>query len=230
MRTLTQPLRRLASRLGSLANLNSSLLAGVLSLGMLMPASANPIASDEVSVSPLLNGETIPDVRLSDSKGKTVSLKALTESKPTVFFFYRGGWCPFCNNQLGQLKEIEPKLIELGYQLVGISPDSPEKLAASAGERKLDYLLLSDANMEAAKAFGLAFFTSEKTTQTYLSRMKLENPLFKTPEGDERLVLPVPAVYIADKEGLIHFQYVNPNFRVRPAPKLILTAAELTIQ
>ncbi|WP_372871928.1 peroxiredoxin-like family protein [Shewanella sp.] len=230
MRTLTQPLRLLTSRPDSAANLSTHLLAAVLSLGLLMPASANPIAKDEVSVSPLLNGEVIPDIKLSDSKGKTVSLKALTESKPTVFFFYRGGWCPFCNNQLGQLKEIEPKLIELGYQLVGISPDSPEQLSASAGERQLDYLLLSDANMEASKAFGLAFFTSEQTTQTYLNRMKLENTLFKTPQGDERLVLPVPAVYIADKKGLIHFQYVNPNFRVRPAPRLILTAAELALQ
>ncbi|ABL99014.1 peroxiredoxin-like family protein [Shewanella amazonensis] len=210
--------------------LTLSLLTCLLSAVLIQPAMANPIATDEVSVAPLMNGETIPDIQLTDSKGKSVSLKALSTEKPTVFFFYRGGWCPFCNNQLGQLKEIEPKLIELGYQLVGISPDSPEKLAAAAGERKLDYLLLSDANMEAAKAFGLAFFTSEKTTQTYLSRMKLENPLFKTPEGDERLVLPVPAVYITDTQGLIHFQYVNPNFRVRPAPKLILTAAELARQ
>ncbi|MCL2917424.1 peroxiredoxin-like family protein [Shewanella litorisediminis] len=212
------------------ARLTFSLLACILSLGLIQPGLANPIAADEVSVAPLLNGETIPDIQLTDSKGQSVSLKALSAEKPTVFFFYRGGWCPFCNNQMGQLKEIEPRLIELGYQLVGISPDSPEKLAAAAGERKLEYLLLSDANMEAAKAFGLAFFTSEKTTQTYLSRMKLENPLFKTPEGDERLVLPVPAVYITDTQGLIHFQYVNPNFRVRPAPRLILTAAELARQ
>lgn len=210
-------------------SLSSTLFASVLALGLSLPVMAEPIAADEVSVAPLLNGEYIPDVSLTDSKGKQVSLKALASSKPTVFFFYRGGWCPFCNNQLGQLKEIEPKLIELGYQLVGISPDSPEKLAASAGERKLDYLLLSDANMEASRAFGLAFFTSEKTTKTYLGRLKLDNPLFKTPEGEERLVLPVPAVYITDTDALIQFQYVNPNFRVRPAPKLILAAAEVAL-
>lgn len=205
----------------------SHLMLPLLALLLSAKLFANPIAADAESVSPLLNGEQIPAVMLKDSSGKVVELKNLIAQKPTVLFFYRGGWCPYCNNQLGQLKEIEPKLIELGYQLVGISPDSPEKLAASAGERKLDYLLLSDANMDAARAFGLAFFTSKQTSDAYLARMKLENPLFTTPEGEPRLVLPVPAVYIADKEGLVHFQYVNPNFKVRPAPELILTAAKL---
>jgi peroxiredoxin len=130
---------------------------------------------------------------------------------------------------MGQLKAIEPKLIELGFQLVGISPDTPEKMRASMTEKKLDYLLLSDASMAASQAFGLAYYTSEKVTQTYQTKLNVDNTLFTTPQGDKRLVLPVPAVYVADKTGLIHFQYVNPNYKVRPAPELILTAAALLV-
>ncbi|WP_275659039.1 hypothetical protein [Shewanella sp. Isolate8] len=37
----------------------------------------------------------------------------------------------------------------------------------------------------------------------------------------------MPAVYITDKTGLVHFQYINPNYKVRAEPKLILTAASL---
>jgi hypothetical protein len=81
--------------------------------------------------------------------------------------------------------------------------------------------------MLASQAFGLAFYTSEKVTETYTARLNLENPLWITPEGAKRLVLPVPAIYISDDKGLIHFQYINPNYKVRPAPKLILTAASL---
>jgi hypothetical protein len=64
---------------------------------------------------------------------------------------------------------------------------------------------------------------------TYLMELvlKLDDLLKVTPEGDKRLVLPVPAIYISDAKGLVHFQYVNPNFRVRPAAKLIETAASL---
>ncbi|ESE40137.1 peroxiredoxin-like family protein [Shewanella decolorationis] len=201
--------------------LTTSLLLGSFS------TLAQPIAKDEYSVSPLLNGEQIPAITLQDMNGQSVDLAKLTAQKPTIFFFYRGGWCPFCNNQMGQLKAIEPKLIDMGFQLVGISPDTPAQLKASAAKNELKYQLLSDEKMQAAQAFGLAFYTSKQVTDTYLSRLNLDNTLWTTPEGDKRLVLPVPAIYIADTQGLIHFQYVNPNYKVRPAPKLILTAASL---
>lgn len=190
-------------------------------------ANAKPIAIDENNISPLLNGHDIPDITLQTVEGNAVNLKELVSQKPTVFFFYRGGWCPFCNIQMGQLKEIEPKLIEMGMQLVGISPDSPAQLKASMTEAKLDYLLLSDADMEAAKAFGIAFFTSEKVTSMYKKKLNVGNKLFKNAEGQERLVLPVPAIYISDKQGLIQFMYANPNYKVRPAPELIMSAASL---
>ncbi|MCT7946656.1 peroxiredoxin-like family protein [Shewanella septentrionalis] len=188
---------------------------------------AQPIAKDEYSVSPLLNGEQIPAITLQDMNGQSVDLAKLTAQKPTIFFFYRGGWCPFCNNQMGQLKAIEPELLKMGFQLVGISPDTPAQLKASAAKNELKYLLLSDEKMLGAQAFGLAFYTSEKVTEIYTSRLHVDNPMWTTPEGAKRLVLPVPAIYISDDKGLIHFQYVNPNYKVRPAPKLILTAASL---
>ncbi|MGI2203295.1 peroxiredoxin-like family protein [Shewanella oncorhynchi] len=192
-----------------------------------LTAIAQPIARDEFSISPLLNGQQIPKVNLQDINDKTVDLAELTQKKPTIFFFYRGGWCPFCNNQMGQLKAIEPELLKMGFQLVGISPDTPAQLKASAAKNELKYLLLSDEKMLASQAFGLAFYTSEKVTETYTAHLNLENPLWITPEGAKRLVLPVPAIYISDDKGLIHFQYINPNYKVRPAPKLILTAASL---
>ncbi|PMG42405.1 alkyl hydroperoxide reductase [Shewanella sp. 10N.286.52.B9] len=192
-----------------------------------LPSMAKPIASDEYHVMPLMNGQQIPNLDLKDVAGNKVNLLALTAAKPTIFFFYRGGWCPFCNVQMGQLKAIEPKLIEMGFQLVGISPDSPAKLKASMNDNKLDYLLLSDENMTASQAFGIAFYTSEKVTSMYRAKLSVENTLWTTPVGEQRLVLPVPAVYLADKTGLVHFQYINPNYKVRPAPELILTAAKL---
>lgn len=195
-----------------------------------LPIFAKPIALDELNVMPLMNGQTIPSASLKDLNGNSVDIAKLTAGKPSIIFFYRGGWCPFCNSQMGQLQAIEPQLLEMGYQLIGISPDTPEKLTASMTKQELSYTLLSDANLAASKAFGLAYFTSAKTTARYTSKMKLENKLWQTPTGESRLVLPVPAVYISDASGLVHFQYVNPNFRVRPAPELIITAAKLALK
>ncbi|MBW8183485.1 peroxiredoxin-like family protein [Shewanella nanhaiensis] len=203
----------------------TALLLCITSLSL--TATAKPIASDDLNVMPLMNGQMLPSAKVANLKGETLDLLILTQGKPSIIFFYRGGWCPFCNSQMGQLKEIEPKLIEMGFQLIGISPDSPEKLNASMIDQKLSYTLLSDTNLNAMQAFGLAYYTSEKTTERYMKKLKLDELLKVTPQGDKRLVLPVPAIYISDGTGLIHFQYVNPNFRVRPAPQLIEMAASL---
>lgn len=41
-----------------------------------------------------------------------------------------------------QLKAIEPELLKVGFQLVGISPDTPAQFKASAAKNELKYLLL----------------------------------------------------------------------------------------
>lgn len=56
--------------------------------------------------------------------------------------------------------------------------------------------------------------------------MGLENPLQKNKAGDARLVLPVPAIYLIDENGLVQFNYVNPNFKVRLDESVLLAAAK----
>ncbi|ASJ97717.1 peroxiredoxin-like family protein [Shewanella marisflavi] len=191
------------------------------------PVAVKPIAESPTTISPLLNGQQVPEVLVKDLLGETVELKQLLQGKPSVIFFYRGGWCPFCNAQMGQLQAIEGDLLKMGFQLIGISPDAPEELRASMTKNDLNYTLVSDADLNAMRAFGLAYFSSQSITERYMSKMQLNNRLWKNAAGEERLVLPVPAVYITDKTGLVHFQYLNPNYKVRADPKLILTAASL---
>jgi len=185
------------------------------------------IAEKADDVRPLLNGQTAPNIQVMTSEGKQVALKSLLAEKKTIMFFYRGGWCPFCNTQMGQLKAIEPRLNELGYQLIGVSTDSVKMLNKSIKSKSLQYELLSDFNSELSQAFGLAFFASEKVSKRYVSGMDLQNPLQKNKAGEDRLVLPVPAIYLFDKKGLVKFSYVNPNFKVRLAPELLLAAARV---
>lgn len=208
------------------------LLATLLLLLMSLPLTAEPvtvkpIAESPTTISPLLNGQQVPKVLVKDLQGETVELKQLFQGKPSVIFFYRGGWCPFCNAQMGQLQAIEGDLLKMGFQLIGISPDAPEELRASMTKNDLNYTLVSDADLNPMRAFGLAYFSSQSITERYMSKMQLNNRLWKNAAGEERLVLPVPAVYITDKTGLVHFQYLNPNYKVRAEPKLILTAASL---
>ena len=189
-------------------------------------APAKSIAESAEQVAPLLNGQMIPDVEVTTIDGGKASLPKFLDGQKTVLFFYRGGWCPFCNTQMGQLKAIEGQLKAMGFQLVGVSTDGPADLKKSIEKMDLGYQLVSDFDSKLSKAFGIAFFTSEKTTKRYLAGLNLANPLQKNAAGQERLVLPAPAVYVIDSKGLVQFNYVNPNFRVRLDEQVLLAAAK----
>jgi peroxiredoxin len=184
------------------------------------------IADNPQSVRPLLNGMTAPAVSLLDQQGKSVELLAELGKKPTVLVFYRGGWCPYCNTQLAGLREIEPKLNALGYQLIAISPQAPKAVADSQTSTKdaaLNYRLLSDQPLNVARAFGLAYYLDAKTTTLY----KGTYGITLTYDESGKAVLPVPAVYILNNKAEVQFSYVHINYKTRLQPELLLLAAKL---
>lgn len=189
--------------------------------------SATQIAEADINISPLLNGQKIPSVLTTTANNQEVDLLSLIKNKKTILFFYRGGWCPFCNTQMGQLKAIENELTQLGFQLIGISTDSVDDLKESIKDKSLNYQLVSDYNSKVSEQFGLAYFASKKVTDRYLSMIHLSNPLQKNKAGEARLVLPAPAIYVVDDKGLVQFSYVNINYKVRLDEQLLLLAAKL---
>jgi peroxiredoxin len=182
------------------------------------------IAADAEQVSPLLNGQFVPDVILQTAFGKDISLKTLVESKPSLILFYRGGWCPYCNRQMAGLIEYQQRIIELGYQIIAISADSPQRLQQQKTADEFDVVLLSDQNLLAIRAFGVGYFLDNQTADMYRDKL---GATLTTLEGSEKVVLPVPAAYIVDSSGLVQFQYVNPNYKVRVSPQLLYYAAKL---
>ncbi len=171
-------------------------------------------------ISPLLIGETIPDIRLQSVGGQTVSLSGEVAKKPTILVFYRGGWCPYCSRQLAELRTLEPDLEKMGYQLIAVSTDSPENLKSSLDKNQLNYTLLSDADVMGAKAFGLAF----KAPAAYGATLEKSS----NGKNTEKL-LPVPAVFLLNQQGVIKFEYINPNFKERMSGKLLKAAAEAAL-
>lgn len=178
-------------------------------------------------ISPLLVGETVPSVKLSSLEGKTIDILEKVKEKPSIIVFYRGSWCPFCNRQLSGLQKVEKDIADLGYQLIAISPDKAEKLQKVIDKNDLTYTLLSDSKMEVAKAFGVAFQLAEKTLGKYKTfGINLE----KASDGGNKNLLPVPSVFVLDKKGTIKFEYINPNYKERLNPDLLLFAAKLALE
>ena len=123
---------------------------------------------------------------------------------------------------MGQLRKIESQLTALGYQLVGVSPDQPEKLAAAIQKQNLTYSLVSDSEANGIKGFGIAFRVDDQTFEQY-KKFKIDLEEYS---GAKHHLLPVPAVFLIGKNGTILFQYVNPDYKVRLHPDVLLAAAK----
>lgn len=124
---------------------------------------------------------------------------------------------------MGQLREIEPKLSRLGFQLFGISPDRPAKIRESIEKHKLSFRLLSDSQMAAARAFRVAYKVDDAT----LKQLRDYNIDIEEASGEKHHLLPVPAVFVMGTNGLIQFEYVHPDYKVRIHPDLLLAAARV---
>lgn len=178
-------------------------------------------------ICPIQIGQALPHVVLKTSDNQPFDLNGAVAEKPTILIFYRGGWCMYCNMQLGQLQSIESDIIELGYQIIAVSPDRPELLKKHADEKGIKYLILSDSDMTAAKSFGIAFKLDEAIVTKYRSSYGIDV------EGDsdhKHHLLPVPSVFLIGTDGVILFSYVNPNYKVRIDPDLLLKAAEVNVK
>ena len=201
----------------------SLLITALLALSsQAIAATATNIANSAEQVSPLLPGLTIQNVDLKDQFGKSVSLGERFKEKTTVLIVYRGGWCPYCSRQLASVQKIEKQLADLNAQIIAISPDSPEKLAESKISSP-NYQLLSDDSLALSQQLGLAFYLDAKTAKIYRNKLGVN---FVSLDGEAKVALPVPAVFVVNTKGLIHFQYANPNYKVRLTEDLLLAAVK----
>lgn len=175
------------------------------------------------AIHPILIGSKVPELTLRTIDGELFNLNEAIRNKPTVLIFYRGGWCPYCNLQLGQIQEIEADIIKYGYQIIAISPDKPEKLIESIDKHKMNYLLLSDSNMSVAKAFGIAFNLDESIIKKY-EEYGID---LVDASGEKHYSLPVPSVFVIGTDGIVKFKYVNPNYKVRLDPNVLLSVVKV---
>lgn len=184
------------------------------------PEPSGLVPTKALNVEPLLIGESVPDLSVTDIEGHRQSLMELIAEKPSLIIFYRGGWCPYCSAHLSELASLEEEIYGLGYQILAISPDQPEFLRRSVEDQGLGYTLLSDSSMEVARAFGVAYRVDDET----VSSLKNNGMDIVQRSGHDHQQLPVPAVFITNPSGKILFQYVNPDYRERISGEILMAA------
>ncbi len=203
----------------------SGLIAAFLlltSFAAMAAGSREDIHTSADQVQPLLAGMKAPDFNVRDVEDNVFEFKAGQQDKPVVLTFFRGGWCPYCNLHLSEMRLAEKQLAEMGFDIWFISIDKPELLLESLADPDIGYMIYSDSSLDATRAYGLAFRVDDELNKRYLSyNIDLEKA-----SGEKHHVLPAPATYIIGSDGIINFAYINPNYKVRLHPDVLLAAAK----
>jgi peroxiredoxin Q/BCP len=101
----------------------------------------------------LETGQTAPAFTLSDHTGRSVSLSDFA-GRNLIIFFYPAAMTPGCTKEACDFRDSLVRLQKAGYDVVGVSPDKPDKLAKFVEKESLTYPLLSDPDREVLEAYG----------------------------------------------------------------------------
>ena len=189
-----------------------------------------PIATSADLIEPLGKGDFAPRFIVKAVDGESYDFNPKQLQRPVILLAFRGGWCPFCNMYLSDMRHVIPDIRAMGVDVLFLSGDRSEQLLDSLQAETqediagLDYTLLSDADAQAAIALGIAFKASQKT----INRRREKGQDIDESSMLRHGVLPVPAVFAIDVNGVIQFAYTNADYRIRlPADELLIAAREI---
>ena len=160
-----------------------------------------------------------PDFKLKDQDGKDVSLRELRKKGPVVIVFYRGNWCPYCNRHLQLLQDSLQLIKQKGAQLVAITPELQDGIQKTIEKTKASFPILHDEDLKIMKAYDVAFQIDDRAMVRYKNA---GIDLAAINDKKNANYLPVPAVYIVNKEGTITFRFFDSDYKKRVTVKEIL--------
>ena len=159
-----------------------------------------------------------PDFKAKDQNGNEIRLKDLLKKGKVVLVFYRGYWCPFCNKELSKLQDSLQLITDKGATVVAISPEKPDNIKLTVEKTKATFSIISDEGLKIMKAYDVEYEVPENTVTRYRnSGLDLEKL-----NGANGKYLPVPAVYIIDKESTVTYRFFEPDYKKRPSGEEIL--------
>jgi peroxiredoxin Q/BCP len=98
-------------------------------------------------------GDPAPDFTLTEDTGEQVTLSALRGRK-VIVYFYPAAMTPGCTKQACDFSDSLDSLQASGFEVLGVSPDRPEKLARFRERDGLSIRLLSDPDRTTLAAYG----------------------------------------------------------------------------
>lgn len=163
-----------------------------------------------------------PDFKGKDQHGKDVRLKDLLKEGKVVLVFYQGYWSPSCNRMLKQLQDSLSAIKSKGGTIIAVTPEKPDSIARTIDKTKAEFSILHDEALKIMKAYEVDYEVTENTVTRYRNTgIDLEKI-----NGKDWKFLPIPAIYIIDKESSIVYRFFNTDAKKRPTIQEIIKNLE----
>lgn len=190
-----------------------------------LAATAPPIASGHVSE--ITIGATAPDFTLPNADGEEKTLSEFLENGPVILSFYRGGWCPICNDQIYAYQQILPEFQELGAQLIAVSPEKPESAQDTMSKNYVTFEVLSDDGNKVARLYDLIWMVPEEKREAFSQWLKGETgKTLAEFNGIDNYELPIPATFVIAQDGTVAYVFKEEDYTKRANNEDIIKALE----
>ncbi len=166
-------------------------------------------------------GDAVPDFSLPEVDGGEVTLDGLTAGGAAVLIFFRFAGCPACNIALPYYaRNLWPQLKALGVSLVAISPQVPERSVEIKRRHDLEFQVASDLGNVLGRRFGVLYEFDDASKAAATAK----GSFIGDTTGTGTWELPQPTVVVIDRDGIVAFADVSPDWLVRTEAEPILAA------
>lgn len=175
-------------------------------------------ASSQEAPEGLFIGSKAADFKAKDQDGNGVQLKELLKKGKVVLIFYRGQWCPYCSRTLSRFSDSLELIKAKGATVIAVSPEKPEFVDQTVEKTKATFPVLHDEGLKIMKAYDVEFEVPENT----ITRYRNTGIDIEKNNGNNGKFLPIPAIYIIDKEQTVTYRFFEQDYKKRPSVKEIL--------
>lgn len=176
----------------------------------------NTVADEDLGTSPedvaLEVGSAVPELTIDTTDGEGIALNELADEQPLLVFFYRGGWCPFCNFQIREMTTNYEKFSEQGVELAAISVDQVEEAAKTDEAYEIPFPVFSDPDLEAHEAFEVVY-KAEPEEAEKLAEMGMD---LEAASGRDHNSYAIPAVFLI-VDGEVVWAHADLDYQRRPS-------------
>lgn len=156
-------------------------------------------------------GDTAPSFVTSDVKGNEFNLYKELENSKVVLIFYRGVWCPYCNQHVQELTKNIDEIQDAGGKVVLVTPDQPSFVKDMQKNSSEKITFISDNDNKIMDLYDVTFELNEMTSAKW--NKQREN--VKKTTGKEDYLLPIPATFVIGKDRVINWVHFVSDYKER---------------